>query len=89
MPSVVFTGNLKRHIECPTEQVTAKTVRDSLFKVFENNKKLKDYVLDDQDRLRQHVLVLVDGIAINDRVTLSDPVCADSEVYVLQALSGG
>ncbi len=89
MPTVVFTSNLQRHIECPPKQVTGKTVRESLFKVFENNKKLKDYILDDQDRLRQHMMVLVDGLAINDRVAQSDRVLSDSEVYVLQALSGG
>lgn len=89
MPRVVFTSNLQRHIECPAEKIAAGTVRELLNKAFETNKKLKNYVLDDQDRLRPHMLVIVDGIAINDRVGLSDKVLADSEVYVMQALSGG
>jgi len=89
MPLVVFTNNLKRHIECPAETVEGKTIREVLDKVFENNKKLATYVLDDQGRLRQHMLILLDGVAIKDKSTLSDPVQKESEVYVLQALSGG
>lgn len=89
MPLVVFTNNLKRHIECPAETVEGITIREVLDNVFENNKKLATYVLDDQGRLRQHMLILVDGVAIKDKTTLSDPVQTESEVYVLQALSGG
>jgi hypothetical protein len=33
--------------------------------------------------------VFVDGEPVLDRSTLSDPVAADSEIYVMQALSGG
>jgi sulfur-carrier protein len=33
--------------------------------------------------------ILIDGRRIKDRERLSDPVAKESEVYVLQALSGG
>ena len=89
MPKVVFTNNLSRHIECPTDQVVAENVRDSLEQVFENNKKLKNYVLDDQLRLRQHMLIIVDGVPVEDRLTLTDSVLPESEIYIMQALSGG
>jgi sulfur-carrier protein len=46
-------------------------------------------VLDDQGHLRANVVVFIDGRRSTDRVTLSDPLRADSRVYVLQALSGG
>jgi hypothetical protein len=39
--------------------------------------------------VRRHVVVFVDGSAIQDRVGLSDAVRPDSEIYVMQALSGG
>ena len=39
--------------------------------------------------LRKHMLVFIDGEQIHDRTGLSDPVTADAEVYVMQALSGG
>jgi molybdopterin synthase sulfur carrier subunit len=87
--TVVFTANLKRHVECPTERVEGTTVRAVLDAVFANNARLRGYVLDDQGALRPHMSVFVDGQQIVDRDHLSDPVRPASEVYVMQALSGG
>ena len=39
--------------------------------------------------LRKHMTILVDGKRVSDLAGLSDPVQPKSEVYVLQALSGG
>ena len=89
MATVVFTPNLKRHVECPPEEVAGATVRAVLDAVFAHNQKLRGYVLDDQGGLRKHMIVFVDGNQINDRDHLSDPVRPTSEVYVMQALSGG
>jgi len=50
---------------------------------------LRSYVLDEQGRLRKHVAIYLDGTVIADRLRLSDPVAPQSEIYVLQALSGG
>jgi sulfur-carrier protein len=47
------------------------------------------YVCDEAGRLRPHVNVFVDQDRIGDRTRLSDPVGAESEVFILQALSGG
>ena len=87
--TVVFTPNLKRHVECPTEVVDGSTVRAVLDAVFAKNPRLRGYVLDDQGGLRYHMNVFVDGEQIADRARLSDPVRAHSEIYVMQALSGG
>ena len=89
MATVVFTQNLKRHVECPTEVVAGATVRAVLDAVFAANPRLRGYVLDDQGTLRHHMMVFVDGEPITDRRDLSDPVRDASEVYVMQALSGG
>ena len=85
MPRVVFTSNLRRHIDAPPSQVNGSTVREVLEEVFSLNPKLRGYVLDDQDRVRHHVVLFVNG----NRADLADPVDDSSEVYVLQALSGG
>ena len=89
MAQIVFTHNIQRHIECPEERVDAVTVRDALEQVFAKNPRAKSYVLDDQGALRPHVAIFVDGEMIRDRRKLSDPVTADAEIYVMQALSGG
>jgi hypothetical protein len=87
--TVVFTPNLRRHVECPTEEVAGETVRAVLDVVFRQNPRLRGYVLDDQGALRRHMIIFVDGTQIDDRDKLSDPVRAASEIYVMQALSGG
>ncbi len=89
MPDVVFTENLKRHVDCPAARVGGATVGEALGQVFENNPRLQRYVLDDQGALRKHMLVFVDGLPAKDRVRLSDPVSDGSEIFVMQALSGG
>jgi sulfur-carrier protein len=89
MARVTFTRNLQRHVPCPPAAVPGRTVREVLDAAFAGNERARGYVLDDRGALRHHMLVFVDGVQVLDRDRLSDPVAADSEVYVLQALSGG
>lgn len=89
MPRVVFTQNLKRHIDCPETVVQGKTVREALDSVFADRQQLRGYVLDDQGALRQHMVVFLNGMPVRDRRELSDPVDAETEIFVMQALSGG
>ena len=51
--------------------------------------RLRGYLLDDQGSLRRHVALFVDGVQVRDRRGLGDPLQDDSEIYVVQALSGG
>ena len=89
MPRVVFTSNLQRHVNCPETQVAAGTVRTALAQVFAAQPQARGYVLDEQGHLRKHVVVFVDGQRVRDRERLDDPVRDASEVYVMQALTGG
>lgn len=89
MPKVVFTSNLKRHLDCPEQTVPGRTVREVFDGLFLEQQQLRGYILDDQDGLRQHVAIFVDGRLIVDRVGLQDAVEESSEIYVMQALSGG
>lgn len=69
--------------------VTATTVGAALADAFARVPAVKGYVVDEQGRVRKHVAVFVDGKQIADRARLDDAVGAASEIYVLQALSGG
>ena len=89
MPQVTFTPNLQRHLACPPRAVPGCTVAATLQAVFADHPALRGYVLDDQGQLRRHVTIFVDGQMIEDRACLTDPVREDSEVFVVQALSGG
>jgi sulfur-carrier protein len=89
MVKVHFTSNLRRHVDCPTVECEAATVKAVLVLVFAVNARLQTYVLDDQGALRKHMRILVDGLAIRDLEKQSDPVKPGSEIWVMQALSGG
>jgi len=89
MATIIFTENLRRHIDCPQQTAEGDTLREVLDNLFALNTTLKSYVLDDQNRLRKHMLISIDGELINDRVYLSDAVTEQAEIYIVQALSGG
>ncbi|MCF7786555.1 MAG: MoaD/ThiS family protein [Prosthecobacter sp.] len=89
MPTVHFTANLASQTSAPICQMDGATVREALNAVFTQHPTLRSYVLDDQGAVRQHVVVFVDGTAITDRQKQADAVKPNSEIFVMQALSGG
>ena len=89
MPTVTFTPNIQRHVNCPASNVEGETVRQVLEAVFRENPRARAYVLDEQGAVRQHMVVFVDGHQVRDRQRLTDSVAPTAEIYVAQALSGG
>jgi molybdopterin synthase sulfur carrier subunit len=89
VPRVVFTSNLQRHVACPERDVSGATVAQALAAVFAESPQVREYVLDEQGHVRKHVSIYVDGQRIADREHLTDAISPLSEIYVLQALSGG
>jgi len=89
MVRVVFAPVLQRHVESPPLDVPGSTVRGVLDAAFAINPRARGYVLDDQGALRKHMLIFIDGVRISDRVKLTDAVKPDSQIYVMQSLSGG
>jgi len=75
----------------PLEPVAyqGETVRDVLDAAAVDYPRLKNYVLDDQGRVRKHVAIFVGG-AMQPRETVLDNILgAEGEIYIMQALSGG
>lgn len=89
MPRVSFTTHLQRFLDAPAREVPGATVGEALAHVFADNRRLQGYVLDERGAVRTHVTIFLDDAPIRDRTALTDPVSAGSEIYVLQALSGG
>jgi hypothetical protein len=89
MAHLSFTPNLARHVPCPDADIMAATAAQLFENYFSQWPQVRNYVLDDQGAVRRHIVVLVDGLNIRDRSRLSDPLEAESEVFVFQALSGG
>jgi len=89
MATVRFTQNIQRHVPCPTREVSGSTLRVVLDDYFRENDRARGYVLDEQGKIRQHMVVFIDGELVRDRDGLSDHVEPNSMIDVIQALSGG
>ena len=89
MARIVFTQQLRRFIETPEVDAPVHTLRAALDSAFALNPRLRGYVLDEQGHMRGNVVAFIDGRRCMDRVKLDDALAPDSEVHVMQALSGG
>lgn len=69
--------------------VAATRVDEALQALFDRHPTLRGYVLDEHGAVRHHVAVIVDGEAIVDKRRPAQPLRDGSEVYIMQALSGG
>jgi molybdopterin converting factor small subunit len=89
MPQVHFTAHLRSVIRKSPLPVDGADVRDALRNVFREHPQLEGYVLDERGALRQHVCIFLDGERLLNGEALDAPVASASEIYVMQALSGG
>src|SRR3546814_16604226 len=67
----------------------ARTVGELLEAVAADYPRITAYVLDDQRRVRKHIAIFVDDVMQPRETALATLLDDDSEVYVMQALSGG
>jgi len=90
MATVNFTQALKRfYPELNTVKIEATDVNEVIKSIETKFPGIENYLIDDQRVLRKHVNIFVDGSLIKDREQLTDALTSDSEVYIMQALSGG
>ena len=89
MPTIHFTSHLRRVAPSGPTRVEAATLGAALDAYFAAAPKVRSYILDDQGRLRRHVAVFIDGELLVDKKDLGRRVAPTSEIYVMQALSGG
>lgn len=89
MPTIHLTKHLRRVAPEGPVTVAGDTLGAALDAYFAVAPAARPYVLDDQGRLRRHVAVFVDGELLTDKANLALHVAAGSEIYVMQALSGG
>jgi molybdopterin synthase sulfur carrier subunit len=90
LATVKFTHALKRFFpKLKDTSANGKTLADIFKEIESNYPGLQSYVLDERGSLRRHVNIFIDGKMINDRTKLSDSFSSNSEIYIMQALSGG
>jgi len=97
VPTVVLAPAVARWL-APDPQVSVgersltaagSTVRELLDHVFAVHPVLRSYVIDEHGALRHHVVAFVNDEPVRDKQRLAEPVPADAQVYIFQALSGG
>ena len=90
MPTIKFTYALKRFFpRLKDTPADGKTLAEIFLEIDTDYPGLRNYVLDERGSLRRHVNIFIDGKMINDRNKLSDTFSSNSEIYIMQALSGG
>ena len=90
MATVKFTYALKRFFPKLRDTAANGNSLPEIFREIETNYPgLTNYVLDETGSLRRHVNIFIDGKMISDRRKLTDPFSSGSEIYIMQALSGG
>ena len=89
MARVHFTAHLRSVAARSPVETDGAVVRDVLRNIFLINPQLQGYVLDEQGALRRHVCVFLDGERLPQDEALDAPLQPGSEIYVMQALSGG
>jgi hypothetical protein len=96
MPRVVLASALTRWLAPATTgpgeialAAQGDTLAAALDSVFARHPQLRGYVLDEHGGVRHHVAIFLDGSAVGDKRNLRIPVVESTEIYILQALSGG
>jgi sulfur-carrier protein len=86
---LVFTAHLGGVAPRDPLELPGATIGEVLAQAFAAHRGLAHYVLDDQERLRKHVVIFADGRRLDPAGALAAAVSETSEIYVMQALSGG
>ncbi len=90
MPTVKFTYALRRFFpKLKDTPVSSSGLPELLQSIDAQYPGIRNYIVDERGALRKHVLIFIDGEQISDRSTLTDKFGENSEVYIMQALSGG
>ena len=89
MAKISFTAHLRKVAPTGATEVAAASLGDALDQVFAQAPRLRSYVVDEQNRLRRHVVIFINGNKLPPENWSAQQVGADDDVYVMQALSGG
>jgi hypothetical protein len=89
MPQIHFTTWLRTVVPDSPVRTEGGTVGEALSALLAERPEVRSYVLDEQGRLRKHVCIFADGTRLPREGAFDHPVGPDSELHVMQALSGG
>ncbi len=83
---VLIPTSLRSYTRAARVEASGATLAELLADLDRRYPGLRFRMVDEQDRLRPHMRVFVDGRAVHD---LGHPIAAGDDVAIVQALSGG
>lgn len=90
MVQVNFTSHLEVFFpSLKSQQIIAVTLSELFFKLNQLYPGLSSYLLEDNGVIRKHVNVFLDGVLVENKSNLNVSIVEVSEIFILQALSGG
>jgi len=89
MVQIAFTPHLRAVGPTAPTRYDGASLGQVLDRVNQDYPQLRGYLLDDQGRLRKHIVVFVDGVMKPREEALGLALTEASDVYIFQALSGG
>ena len=89
MAEIHFTSHLRNIVPDGPLSAAGTTVGEALANLLAAQPRVRGYVLDDRGARRQQVCIFADGERLHRDSALARPIGPDSQLYVMQALSGG
>ncbi len=89
MARICFTSHLRAVGPTDSARYDGATLAEVLAAVAQDFPRLPSYIFDDQGKIRQHIAVFIDGLIQPRESALTLHLREDSEIHILQALSGG
>ena len=89
MAQIHFTTWLRSVVPDGPLAAPGATVGEALDAIMAARPHVRSYVFDEQGRLRKHVCIFADGARLPREAALQHPIRSDSDLHVMQALSGG
>lgn len=89
MAKVTLTSNLKKYYPESEFEMEGKTLKEVLKKMDEVRPHFTSYILEDNEHIRQHVNIFIDGQMLQDKTNINISIQSTTQVHIMQALSGG
>lgn len=83
---VLIPSALRSYTGCAQTEAPGRTLAELLVELDRRHPGIRFRMVDEQERIRRHIRVFVDGEQVRD---LSTPLAPDTKVIIAQALSGG
>ena len=83
---VLIPGLLRSYTQERKVEAAGATLAEALTNLDRQYPGLRFRVIDEQDRIRPHIRIFLDGLQVYD---LATPVRPEGELQIVQALSGG